>query len=207
VSPLWRDEVGIYLAQRRICLVRIRRGMRPALAREEDRSELPAEPAGRACSGCSNGSWRARKSVSDARVRVVIATSGFVTQVVPCRMRSVRPRREWPTRANSWPVFLASHERLDGFSVGSAPGASRLAAPCRLRFSKRCARRQPGTGRSSCRTAAVDSGVQYLASSAAGRGRRLFVTVEEGTLAALRMCGDGIDRVHAVRIGSDWAAN
>src|SRR5258708_29657815 len=31
-----------------------------------------------------------------------------------------------------------------------------------------------------------------------------FVTVEEGSLAALRMCGEGIDRVHAVRIGLDW---
>jgi hypothetical protein len=32
-----------------------------------------------------------------------------------------------------------------------------------------------------------------------------FVTVEPGCLAALRMCGDSIDRVHAVRIGPDWA--
>jgi len=32
-----------------------------------------------------------------------------------------------------------------------------------------------------------------------------FVTVEEGSLAALRMSGNGIDRVHAVRIGMDWA--
>jgi hypothetical protein len=32
-----------------------------------------------------------------------------------------------------------------------------------------------------------------------------FVTVEPGCLAALRMCGNSIDRVHAVRIGLDWA--
>src|SRR5260370_42378226 len=45
VSPLWRDEVGIYLAQRRACLVRMRRGVRPTLAAEGGHAD-PAAAAG-----------------------------------------------------------------------------------------------------------------------------------------------------------------
>ena len=72
MSPLWRDEVGIYLAQRRACLVRMRRGVRPTLAAEVDHAD-PAAAAG--WEGAlalleqqlNEGTW------SDACVRVVLA--------------------------------------------------------------------------------------------------------------------------------------
>ena len=43
MSPLWRDEVGVYLSPHRLCLVRLRRGARPKVAAEhEQRLENPA---------------------------------------------------------------------------------------------------------------------------------------------------------------------
>ena len=82
MSPLWRDEVGIYLAQRRACLVRMRRGVRPTLAAEVDHAD-PAAAAG--WEGAlalleqqmNEGTW------SDARVRVVLADHWVRYSVVP----------------------------------------------------------------------------------------------------------------------------
>jgi len=82
VLPLWRDEVGIYLAQRRACLVRMRRGIRATLAAEADHTD-PAAAAG--WEGAlalleqqmNEGTW------SDARVRIVLADQWVRYSVVP----------------------------------------------------------------------------------------------------------------------------
>ncbi len=70
MSPLWRDEVGIYLAQRRVCLVRIRRGIRPTLLQDENHIEPLAAPGWEGVLALleqrlSQGPW------SDARARIV----------------------------------------------------------------------------------------------------------------------------------------
>jgi hypothetical protein len=86
------------------------------------------------------------------------------------------------------------------------PGASRLACamPTALLESLREA-----AARHSLKLASVQP--QLIAAYNTWRHRlptdaaAWFVTVEAGSLAALRLCGEGIDRVHAVRIGLDWA--
>src|ERR1700681_904318 len=86
------------------------------------------------------------------------------------------------------------------------PGASRLASamPTALLESLRALTARHGQKLASVQPqliAAYNTWRHILPSAAAA----WFVTVEQGSLAALRMCGDGIDRVHAVRIGLDWA--
>ena len=208
MSPLWRDEVGIYLAQRRICLVRIRRGMRPALAREEDRSQLPADPGWESVLGLLEAQLAAAEGAwSDARVRVVIADQWVRYTIVPWsdalsspteRMAHARELMSgvFGDPMTDWTVSLSE----------TPPGAPRLASamPTALLEALREAAARHGQRLVSVQPqliAAFNTWRHLLPAAAAA----WFVTVEEGTLAALRMCGDGIDRVHAVRIGSDWA--
>jgi hypothetical protein len=205
VSPLWRDEVGIYLAQRRICMVRIRRGIRPSLAREENHTG-PLAAAGWDGVLALLEQQLAQRTWSDARVRVVISDQWVRHTVVP-----------WSDALVSGAERLAHAHQLMAGTFGAAmsdwtvslseapPGVSRLASAmptallealreATLRYGQKLVSVQPQL------IAAYNTWRHVLPTVAAA----WFVTVEEGSLAALRMCGDGIDRVHAVRIGLDW---
>ena len=83
MSPLWRDEVGAYLSPHRLCLVRMKRGTKPAPAAEhEQRFE-----------GAKNDSWSAaleafklmlsQEPWSRARIRVVLADHWARYAIVP----------------------------------------------------------------------------------------------------------------------------
>jgi len=206
VSPLWRDEVGIYLAQRRVCLVRIRRGIRPTLLHDEDYNEPLAAPGWESVLALleqrlAQGRW------SDARARIVVADQWVRYSVVP-----------WSDALSSGAERLAHARELMSGIFGDAmtdwtlslseapPGASRLASamPSALLESLRELTARHGLKLTSVQPqliAAYNTWRHVLPDSEAA----WFVTVESGSLAALRMCADGIDRVHAVRIGPDWA--
>ena len=206
MSPLWRDEVGIYLAQRRVCLVRIRRGIHPSLGGREDHVD-PSAPAGWESvialleSRLAQGGW------SDARARVVIADQWVRYTVVPWSdaLSSVAERLAHAREIMSGVFGEAMHEWTVSLSE-APPGASRLASamPTALLHSLQELTGRHGQNLVSVQPqliAAYNSWRHVLPAAEAA----WFVTVEEGSLAALRMCGTGIDRVHAVRIGFDWA--
>jgi hypothetical protein len=198
--------VGIHLAQRRVCLVRLRRGVRPTLAAGTDHAD-PRAPAGWDGALALLEEQMAERTWSDARVRVVIADHWARYAVVP-----------WSDALSSAGERLAhARELMAGvFGAGMSdwtlslseapPGASRLASAL------------PTGLLNALREFAVRHGQklvsvqpQLIASHNAWRhvlpaaGTAWLATVSPGSLAALRMCGDGIDRVHAVRIGLDWA--
>jgi hypothetical protein len=206
VSPLWRNEVGVYVTPRRIYLVRIKRGVRPVLEREEEHSVLEATsgwetPLKLYEQHLETGGW------SDAAARIVLADHWVRYTVVP-----------W-SDALSAPADRAAHARellssVFGDSMSewaitlsaAPPGVSCLASAVptalltalkdlTLRYGQKLVSVQPQL------IAAFNSWRHALPVAAAA----WFVTVEEGSLAALRMCAQGIDRVHAVRIGVDWA--
>jgi hypothetical protein len=206
VSPLWRDEVGVYLAQRRVCLVRIQRGIRPAFARGEDHLDTQSGPGWENAAALleqrlAEGAW------SDAHARIVIADQWVRFAVVP-----------WSDALSSAAERLAHARELMGGIFGDAmrdwtvslseapPGALRLASamPTALLESLRQLTARHGQKLVSVQPqliAAYNSWRHRLPDAATA----WFVTVEAGSLAALRMCPEGIDRVHAVRIGLDWA--
>jgi hypothetical protein len=206
VSPLWRDEVGVYVTARRIYLVRIKRGMRPQLEREENHTAAEAASGWEGAlkhyeAQLDAGGW------SDAATRVVLADQWVRYTIVP-----------W-SDALSAPAERMAHARellsgVFGESMSdwtitlslSPPGVSCLASavPTALltalkeltsRYRQKLVAVQPQL------IAAFNTWRHALPAESAA----WFVTVEEGSLAALRMCAQGIDRVHAVRIGIDWA--
>jgi hypothetical protein len=206
VSPLWRDEVGIYLAQRRVCLVRIRRGIRPTLAAEASQVD-PQAAAGWEGALALLDRHLIESTWSNARVRVVIADQWVRYSVVPWSdaLGSANERMAYARELMSG-VFGAEMSDWTVSLSEAPPGASRLASaiPTALLQSLRDSAARHGQGLASVQPqliAAYNSWRHALPAAAAA----WFVTVEEGSLAALRMCGEGIDRVHAVRIGLDWA--
>jgi hypothetical protein len=196
----------MYLAQRRVCLVRIRRGIKPALAQQEDHVAPHVAPGWENVLALLDEKL-AQRTWSGARARVVVADHWIRYAVVP-----------WSDSLNSSAERLAHARELMAGVFGEAmgdwsvslsdapPGAVRLASamPTALleslreltnRHDQKLVSVQP-------QLIAAYNAWRHLLPAAAGAW---FVTVEPGCLAALRMCGERIDRVHAVRIGLDWA--
>ncbi|HWJ35201.1 MAG TPA: hypothetical protein VNR70_08040 [Steroidobacteraceae bacterium] len=206
MSPLWRDEVGIYLAQRRVCLVRIRRGIRPSLAAELDHAD-PLAAAGWDGALALLERQFAESTWSDARVRVVIADHWVRYSVVPWSdALSSATERLAHARELMTGVFGAEMSDWTVSLSDAPPGSSRLASamPTALLQALRDSAARHGHRLASVQPQLIAAYNTWRHVLPAGEAA-WFVTVEEGSLAALRMCGDGIDRVHAVRIGLDWA--
>ena len=206
MSPSWRDEVGIYLAQRRVCAVRLDRGMRPRVTQEMDRSEPAAAPGWEGALALldremADGRWsraQVRFVVSDQWVRyAVIPWSDALTSTAE-RLAHARELLAgvFGDAMNDWTVAVAA----------GPPGSSKLASamPTALLTALRESALRQGQALASVQP-------QLIAAHNACRHRlpardaAWFVSVEAGSLAALRMSGDGVDRVHAVRTGLDWA--
>ena len=206
MSPLWRDEVGVYLTAKRIYLVRIKRGIRPVLEREEDHTAVDAASGWEGAlkqyeAHLDAGGW------SDAATRVVLADQWVRYTIVPWSDSLTAPaERVAHARELMSGVFADSMSDWTITLGSSPPGVSSLASavPTALltavreltaRYRQKLITVQPQL------IAAFNTWRHALPADSAA----WFVTVEEGSLAALRMCAQGIDRVHAVRIGVDWA--
>ncbi|MDP9087799.1 MAG: hypothetical protein M3O26_03565 [Pseudomonadota bacterium] len=206
MSPLWRNEVGVYVTPRRIYLVRIKRGMRPVLEREED--HVVAEATG-GWEGALNlyESLLATGGWSDAAARIVLGDHWVRYTIVPWSDALSGPaERLAHARELLSSVFGESMSDWTITLSSSPPGVSCLASAVptalltalkdlTLRHGQKLITVQPQL------IAAFNTWRHALPVAASA----WFVTLEEGSLAALRMCSQGIDRVHAVRIGADWA--
>lgn len=205
MSPLWRDEVGAYLAPHRLCLARLKRGIRPVVAAEED-MRLPVAAAAdwnEALKALERrlpeDKWRA------ARLRLVIADHWVRYTVV-----------QWVAELSSHEECLAHARELLASVYGDAlndwvvslseapPGFARVACamPCALLDALKDLGQRSGMQLASLQP-------QLIASYNSWRHRlpetpAWFVTVDEGSLAAARVGPRGFERVHTVRIGSDW---
>ncbi|MDB6082243.1 MAG: hypothetical protein JWN43_124 [Gammaproteobacteria bacterium] len=179
--------------------------MRPTLAAEEHHVD-PLSPAGwEGALGMldrhSSEGW------SDARARVVVADQWVRYSVVPWS-DALNSAAERLAHARELMVGVFGAEMSDWtVSLSDAPpGSPRLASamPTALLQALRDSAARHGQKLASVQPqliAAYNTWRHVLPADEAA----WFVTVDEGSLAALRMCGDGIDRVHAVRIGFDWA--
>ncbi|HEY4974358.1 MAG TPA: hypothetical protein VII41_12165, partial [Steroidobacteraceae bacterium] len=205
MSPLWRDEIGAYLAPHRLCLARLKRGIRASLAAEED-IRLPPAAAGDWSEALrALGQRLAQPSWQAARLRLVIADHWVRYTVV-----------QWSAELSSPEESLAHARELLASVYGDAlsdwvvslsdapPGVARVACamPRALLDALTALTESSGMHLTSLQpqlVAAYNGWRHRLPQSAAW-----FVTVDEGSLAAARVGSGGFERVHTVRIGSDW---
>ncbi|HEY7377716.1 MAG TPA: hypothetical protein VH542_03420 [Steroidobacteraceae bacterium] len=206
MSPLWRDEVSIRLAPRRLALVRHSRGLKP---RKLAVFEVAVEPddavswraALTALSRClGEPPWQA------ANVRVVLSDLWVRYAIVP-----------WSDElhGNAERLTHARYALADIYGDLVADWTVRLSDPVPGKAQVACA--MPTTLFTELSDLIEQRGLHLLSLqpqliAAFNRWReRLpesgawFVSIEEGALAAARLAPGGWDRVHVVRIGRDWA--
>ena len=205
MSPLWRDEIGVYLAPHKLALTRLGRGVRPRALREAGWLNPAALEAG----------WGATLAVLDARlgeadwqdaaVRVVLADHWVRYAVVPYSS-AINGDVERMTQArhvlvgiygdvvSQWHVTLSD----------TRPGLPALACavPAALIEELQMMLVRHGLPLKSLQPQLVAAYNHWR--TRLPDGGAWFVTLEQGTLAAARLVKGAWDRVHCVRIGADW---
>lgn len=204
MSPLWRDEVGIYLAPRRIALMRVGRGVRPIPQADRnitvDTREFHWESALSTLAHClEDPTWR------DANLRLVISDHWVRYATIP------------------WSDAIADHaERIEHARISMGNTYGDVVSQWTITVSDS----RPGTPLVACgiphallartRALAESSGLRirsvqpHLVAAFNGWREQLaedgawFVTLEEGSLAAVHFTRDEWDCVRSVRIGNDW---
>lgn len=206
MSPLWRNEIAIYLAPRRIALVRRARGVRPRVVAETEVA-VPAGALGdvapviaRLADVLREATWQ------DAAARVVVADSFVRFGIVP-----------WPA-ARLDAAGRLTHARYvlgDAYGDGVADWALTLADTPPGRSYVACA--MPATLRgavedalAAARLSLVAMQPQLIVAFNAWRDRlpaddTWFVSVEDGSLAAVHLTDGAWDRVHMARLSPDWS--
>lgn len=205
MSPLWRDEIGVYVAPRKLCMVRMKRGVKPVLVAQQEATFDASQtndwtPALQSLDGMlAQPGWRG------ALLRVVVADSWVRYAMVP-----------WVAELSSTDERVAHARQLLAGAYGEAvsdwdvrvsevpPGSPRVA--CTI------PRAMLDSLRTICRKHHVRlaSLQPQLVCAYENWRHRLppagswFVSVEEFTLAAARIARTGWDRVYSVRIGADW---
>ena len=205
MSPLWRDEVGAYLSPYRLCLVRMRRGVRPTpVAEHEQRLEgVKGDSFGPALEAFA--AMLAQSPWQGTATRVVIADHWARYAIVPW-VAALGSAQERLAHGRQLLAGLYG-EAVEGWDVRiseAPPGTARVvcAVPGELIAAVRAACAAHGSTILSLQpqlVAAYEAWRPSLPSSNAW-----FVSVEQGSLAAARFGRQGWDRVHGVRIGSDW---
>jgi len=205
VSPLWRDEVAIYLAPRKLALVRRARGVRPRVVAATE-AAVPAGSFGEVGPVIARlAEVLAEKTWHGATARVVVADPWARYGIVP-----------WPQARLDAPG-RETHARLvlcDTYGESLADWAMSVADTPPGRPYVACA--MPASLRSGledvlapARLALVSLQPQLVVAFNAWR-RRLpaddawFVSLDDGSLCAVHLCRGAWDRVHMARLSPDW---
>jgi hypothetical protein len=206
VSPLWRDEVAIYLAPRKLALVRRTRGLRPRVIAATELA-VPSAAEGAIDAVCARlADVLTEATWHGAAARVVVADHPWARYgIVP-----------WPasrldaagrlTHAR-YVLGDAYGEALSNWAVALAdtpPGRSYVACamPATLR-------RTLEDTLAPARLTLVSLQPHLIVAFNAWRHRlpaddTWFVSVDDGSLSALHLGQGAWDRVHMARLSADW---
>jgi hypothetical protein len=207
VSPLWRDEIAIYLAPRKLALVRRARGIKPRVVAATELA-LPPGAVGdvgpvlaRLADVLGESTWH------DAAARVVVADHPWARYgIVP-----------WPA-ARLDAAGRLTHARYvlgDAFGEAVADWSVTLADTPPGHSYVACA--MPATLRSALEETFAPAHLvlaslqpRLIVAFNAWRHRlpaddAWFVTVDDESLSAVHLDGGAWDRVHMARLAPDWS--
>ncbi len=206
MSPLWRDEVGIFLGPGKLVLARMRRGVRPKFV--EETGVIIACP--------DIADWRptllALEELTndelwqDANVRVVISDHWTRYAVLPWSANlssdSERLAHAKLILANTYGDLV---ERWTVRLSDSRPGASAIVSAV---SSEMLHRLDELLGPRKLRLISLQT--QLVVSYNRWRDRlpdtaAWFASIDEGSLAAMHLTNGHCDRVRSVRISDDWS--
>ena len=207
MSPLWRDEVAIYLAPRKLALLRRARGIRPKVEAATEIA-VTAGAAGDVAPVLARLSdVLAEKTWHGAAARVVVADHPWVRYgIVP-----------WPkTRLDD--EGRLTHARLvlgDAWGEAVADWSVTLAdtppgRPCVACAMPPAIRGGIEDALAPAKLSLVSLQPRLIVAFNAWRERlpaddAWFVSVDDGSLSAVHLSGGAWDRVHMARLPADWS--
>ena len=204
MSPLWRDEVAIYLAPRKIALARRTRGLKPHLASATEISVAGhfgdvAPTLSRLAAVLAEPTWQ------DASARVIVADPWARYGIVPWpdlrldndgRLSHARYvlAESYGDVVSDWSVALADTPPGRAYVACAMPqplrsGLEEVLVGARLKL----ASLQPQL------IVAFNAWRQQLPTDDAW-----FVSLDDGSLAAVHLSQGAWDRVHMARLSQDW---
>lgn len=205
MSPLWRDEVGIYLSPWRVLLVRLKRGWRPQRIAEQ---VMPLQPT-------VDHDWRPALNALDtalearewhgAAARIVISDHWVRYAALPSLpgLKTVTEKLNHAAHTftdiygevvNEWKIVLSE--------AAPAPNQVGCALPIALAEKLSALLPRNGISLASLQPQLVSSFNRW--SPKLPPAGAWFITIEEGSLAAARLVPHGWDRVYSIRIGPNW---
>jgi hypothetical protein len=203
VSLLWRDEVSIYLAPTRIALARRPRG-RGAVVGATDVRPTGASSADARVTLETLAALLQEPGWQQADARVIVADAWVRYALVPWSGGGLDDEER--TGQARFALVDAFGDALDGWRVALAePELGRPSLACAVRpdlvSGLEGLLQGAGLKLRSLRPQLVAS---YNAWRRALPDSAWFVSLDEGSLAAVHLSGGRWDRVHTARIGSDW---
>jgi hypothetical protein len=206
VSPLWRDEVGVFLGPRKLVLSRMARGLRPQcvgqhhVPMEEERTGDWSRALVQLGAELADTRWQ------DAHLRIVLADSWARYALVPmaATLESEQEQQQharlvmaqiYGDPMDDWEIALSDLGVADNFVAAAVPSSLISGIRSLPSGTSRLASIQPQL------IAAFNAWAWRMPSTSGW-----FVTIEHGTLSAAHFTARGWDRVHSVRIGQEWTA-
>jgi hypothetical protein len=206
VSPLWRDEIGIFVTPGSVHLNRMCRGLRPRCVADVGINVRPRPVAGWAPALEALGVRLAEPAWQDANARVVVSDLWVRYAIVPWtgalsghQERLVHARyllsQSFGEMGDDWDVALSEAgpgrpQVACAMPRALSAGLTELLVPARLRLLSL----QPQL------VVAFNCWRHVLPRSGAW-----LVSLATGSLAAAHLGAEGWDQVRSIRIGSDWA--
>jgi hypothetical protein len=206
VSPLWRDEIGIFVGPAKVVLARMQRGIWPKCVAEQGASVEQA----------SDGDWQASIETlerqlanelwENANVRLVVSDHWTRYAMLPWSEELARPAERvaharmilnsiYGDVADDWTISLSDSPPHTASIISAIP--TRLLDDLDAVIAARQLRLvslQPQL------IVAYNSWRDRLPDSAAW-----FASIDEGSLAALHLSDGRCDRIRSVRISDDWS--
>ncbi len=206
MSPLWRDEIGVHLSPRRLCIVRMKRGAKPTPGAERELEFGSPQTTDWSAALQALDSILAQPDWRGALLRVVVADCWARYAIVP-----------WVAALSSTDERVGHARQLLVSTYGEAVGDWEVRLSEVPPESPRVACAVPVALLESVRAVCIKQKIKlgtlqpHLVAAYAAWRHKLppvgawFVTADAGTLAAARIGRTGWDRVYSVRLGSDWA--
>lgn len=205
MSPLWRDEIGAYMAPHKLALTRLARGVRPKTVGSTGWvNDVPGDTHWSAVLSALDA-LLGKKDWQGALLRLVVSDHWVRYAMVPyaaslsgAAERLAHARHVlagiYGEVVGEWTVTLAD----------SRPGAAQLACgmPNALIEDVRNVMARREVQLASLQPQLVSAYNHWR--DRLPDGGAWFVSIEQGSLAAARLAHGGWDRVHSVRIGANW---
>lgn len=206
MSPLWRDEIGIYLAPHKLALTRLGRGVRPQqLAQAGWVNEVAGDSNWSAVLGALDA-LLAKPEWQRAAVRVVVADHWVRYAMVPyAAALSGEAERMTHARHVLTGIYGDVVSQWTLTLNDARPGMAQVACalPAALIEELQLILTRHNLPLKSLQPQLISAYNHWR--DRLPDGGAWFVSIEQGTLAAARLVRGSWDRVHSVRIGADWA--